>query len=387
MGKEINTLEIPEEIIEEILLNLPVKTLLKFKCVSKRWRSLISGNYFAKRHFKKSSSTTDKDLTDSTYQNRLTFFKRYQTNFFTVRSYSLRGEPVIDLSTGLDNLYPVRSSAEWGCVVGHFNGVVLITVSVRDVLLSWNPSTRRIKKIPLPSFSWGLLRDFSFGFGYHESTDEYTVVCVDISAYPEPCPAHVYSSKTNSWKKIRDFELGCPGRFSAKFVNGRFHWLLPLKVNGRGYDIVSLDSFEEKYEVVARPRCLDIGRIIVGGILDRYDHRLKLEELGGYLSLVVINVDSLWEVNIWAMMEYGAGESWTKVWTLSDFFDVGRRLICVMPLCLKNNGDIAVAVDSNVVVVCNGKNELCRSRINIVDQVKPVFYDESLVSPFGSDER
>ncbi|EYU32835.1 hypothetical protein MIMGU_mgv1a023169mg, partial [Erythranthe guttata] len=52
--------DLPEEIIEEILLcNLPVKTLLRFKCVSKQWRSLISSKHFVERHLAKNSSSLD----------------------------------------------------------------------------------------------------------------------------------------------------------------------------------------------------------------------------------------------------------------------------------------------------------------------------------------
>ncbi|KAM7488734.1 hypothetical protein LguiB_026218 [Lonicera macranthoides] len=41
---------IPDEIIDNILLRLPVKSLLRFKCVSKRWLSTISDPNF---HHKK----------------------------------------------------------------------------------------------------------------------------------------------------------------------------------------------------------------------------------------------------------------------------------------------------------------------------------------------
>lgn len=60
---------VPEEIIEEILCNLPVKNLLRFKCVSKQWRSSISGKQFINRHLAKISSSTDhhNDITSSSY--------------------------------------------------------------------------------------------------------------------------------------------------------------------------------------------------------------------------------------------------------------------------------------------------------------------------------
>ncbi|KAF3668649.1 putative F-box protein CPR30-like isoform 2 [Capsicum annuum] len=39
-----------DEILMEILVRLPVRSLCKFKCVSKYWRTLISDSYFKMMH-------------------------------------------------------------------------------------------------------------------------------------------------------------------------------------------------------------------------------------------------------------------------------------------------------------------------------------------------
>uniref|UniRef100_M4DBY3 F-box domain-containing protein n=1 Tax=Brassica campestris TaxID=3711 RepID=M4DBY3_BRACM len=42
--------EIPNDVVmEEILARLPAKSLMRFKCVSKLWSSLISSRYFSNR--------------------------------------------------------------------------------------------------------------------------------------------------------------------------------------------------------------------------------------------------------------------------------------------------------------------------------------------------
>ncbi|EEF35969.1 hypothetical protein RCOM_1028290 [Ricinus communis] len=47
---------VPEDIAIDILLRLPVKPLLRFKCVSKTWYSLISDPCFIKSHLQLSNN-------------------------------------------------------------------------------------------------------------------------------------------------------------------------------------------------------------------------------------------------------------------------------------------------------------------------------------------
>lgn len=49
---------LPEVIIEMILSKLPVKILLRFKCVSKSWLSLITTEALIKTHFQNSLQNT-----------------------------------------------------------------------------------------------------------------------------------------------------------------------------------------------------------------------------------------------------------------------------------------------------------------------------------------
>ena len=42
---------IPEDVVVDILLRLPVKSLLRFKCVRKNWCALIKSPSFIREHF------------------------------------------------------------------------------------------------------------------------------------------------------------------------------------------------------------------------------------------------------------------------------------------------------------------------------------------------
>ncbi|KAL6563412.1 hypothetical protein OROGR_002371 [Orobanche gracilis] len=52
------TIYLPQEMIENILPRLPVKSLLRFKSVCKRWRDTISDPEFPQTHLRLSNNTT-----------------------------------------------------------------------------------------------------------------------------------------------------------------------------------------------------------------------------------------------------------------------------------------------------------------------------------------
>ncbi|XP_012838094.1 PREDICTED: F-box/kelch-repeat protein At3g23880-like [Erythranthe guttata] len=381
MRKRINLeQEIPEEIIEEILFHLPVKSLLRFKCVSKRWRSFISSEYFIKRHLSKSRA----DEKDNGSKFIFSFEGKQNnssTRFLSVgSSFSLDDdEPIV--TTSLD--IQIRPETEIQ-VVESCNGLVLVENIYTGHLICWNPSTRKTKHIEKP-FGFGSGKVGGYGFGYNESTDEYKVVCFRTDEYKVVCfrymesfeprtHAHMYSSKTDSWKGIEDLDKHVSGG-AGKFVNGRLHWLV---FGYAGWEIVALDLVEEKYETVDWP--------VSFPEIDLFPP--YLENTGGCLTLMDFNryTDAM---SVWVMTEYGARESWTKIWTFPNSFDPPIEHECgspTPPLCLKRNGDVVVAFRSEIVAY-NGENLLRWSQVDKFDRlIGSISYVESLVSPFGSDD-
>lgn len=133
MTKPIKS-HIPEELIEEILINLAVEPLLRFKCVSKSWRRLISDKSFAKAHLQKSSDFIDR-------HNLM--YKFYHRNRWSLRSCSLKylldGQQY-DAVPAWDH-GPIGDHPKSIEILGSCNGLILVSDRKRSLLL-WNPKTR-----------------------------------------------------------------------------------------------------------------------------------------------------------------------------------------------------------------------------------------------------
>ena len=96
---------LPKEVVVEILIRLPVKSLVMFRCVCKDWFFLISGNAFIVAH-------TSRTLSLSDYINRISgiLFWYVQTVFFDMvvfrryHNFSLRSDDGSSHSTPTKNI-------------------------------------------------------------------------------------------------------------------------------------------------------------------------------------------------------------------------------------------------------------------------------------------
>ncbi|XP_027118751.1 F-box/kelch-repeat protein At3g23880-like [Coffea arabica] len=168
---------VPDELVYEILLRLPVISLLRFKLVSKSWLSLISSCEFVKAHLKFNE------------KNQQVLFQGYdayaQAPGFYLKHYSLNSL----LDGEVDPADPVSLCDIFHEATGYkvpycracCNGLIFTALNYKDFPL-WNPSTRKFKKLPysgLPEVSApGWTYFMAYGFGYDEYSDDYKAAVV-----------------------------------------------------------------------------------------------------------------------------------------------------------------------------------------------------------------
>nr|QLY89006.1 F-box protein [Fragaria nilgerrensis] len=209
-----------QDLITDILLRLPVKSLLRFKCVSKQWLSLISDPQFS-RHYRNLASAGIILCGTTGHIDHVSCGRRNSEPPFTYLGF-------IDDSAGTK-------------ILQSCNGLVLCCSffelgKSRNYYIC-NPSRRQFLMLPPPSAK-GCDESITI-FGVHLYFDpckspHYQVVCVRNCA-PSSAAANdhyqieIYSSETRTWRLS-----GSP--FSAPFDmvfdngvlwNGTLHWISP----------------------------------------------------------------------------------------------------------------------------------------------------------------
>ncbi|KAL6563134.1 hypothetical protein OROHE_005721 [Orobanche hederae] len=281
---------LPQEILEEeILSRLAVKSLLRFRCVSKSWRSLIESDRFIKNHYRKSTMNT------SLAHHRVIFNWR---RFGETKQYSLQSM----LDQERTHPYPFDEETDNktitgdASVIGYCNGVFCLVNIFRRYFL-WNPGTKTFFKLPkIPPTDLLPCLWLKRGFGWDETTCAYKVFALSSDAdLNNKRVARVYSSKMNSWAIVDHGTLFVHNGVGF-YARGNLHW-----VTKSGDRIECFDLKSETFGEIEMPS---------GGRGDGLDS-LRLGEVKGCLSMVrELEGGGL---DVWVMKEHGVKESWQKL--------------------------------------------------------------------------
>ncbi|KAH9771369.1 F-box protein CPR1 [Citrus sinensis] len=212
---------LPTDINIDILSRLSVKCLLRFKCVSKSFCSLIDSQEFIKIHLKRSIETNSNLslILSGTPAPILDSSRYWGGKIFSA------GLDSLNLGVELD--HPFKNCKGRTPIIDSCNGLIAFKNDENGIAL-WNPSTE--EHLILPKF-WGDLKDFMVvdGFGYDAVNDDYKVVrlvqlVIGNVGYTEIA---VYSLRTNSWRRIRvDFPYYILHGWDGTFADGHVHWLV-----------------------------------------------------------------------------------------------------------------------------------------------------------------
>ncbi|KAL6508463.1 hypothetical protein OROHE_021596 [Orobanche hederae] len=334
---EIVTVNLPREIITEILLRLPEKSLVRFTCVSKSWLFLISRSYkFAKAHVK---ILIEKNA--RIHHQKLIFGSRN----LPLDIYTCSIQSIIDISNYLvvDQVYPTnnndcslfqravldREFAETAgriSLVGSCNGLVCMNLPP-NIIVVWNPTTRKSKELTNSNdvdMIFEYYDDFKYGFGYDELHDDYKVVELRnrrALGVRETTQVKIFSMRTNSWKILSsNWPDGDTFGETGTFLNGAVHWSVCDFNKPVEWVIVSQDLATDTFTELSVPK------------LDDYYVTLEVRILQGCLALYREHTVYM---DVRVMKEYGVTESWNKVFRIPIprdfmiFIDLSDLVRCI----------------------------------------------------------
>ncbi|OVA20849.1 F-box domain [Macleaya cordata] len=251
---------LPEEIIVNIISRLPVKSILRFRCVCKPWCKVISSPNFIQTQVKHAIENNNISLMLKTRD-------LYSIDYDASSSLSLSDE-VVEID------YPFKSPNHFVRIEASCNGLLCINISWDDsfcFICLWNPSTKEYKKIPTPPIKYPshllphhieMLRlynlihhPFTYGFGYDCNIEDKKLVRI-VDLRSSGSEFRVYTLGSNSWRLIPNvpyssFYQGRPG----VLVNGALHWTATHCNESKS--VVSFDIGDERFQGVPQPEYLD----------------------------------------------------------------------------------------------------------------------------------
>ncbi|KAJ4837918.1 hypothetical protein Tsubulata_046777 [Turnera subulata] len=269
-------ISIPLDVVTDILCCLPMKSVLRFKAVSKAWCSLIQSSYFARLHLSASMETND-GLTLVI----LPYVRTDQTGYvFCADFYSLDDDN--------DDVDDDGASS-----------------------LRQNPTTNQCYSTSLaPDQTRALNRISTRSVLYHDTcSNQYKLVqAVGVGGI---CGFQSYNLEANGFTTFHTLpdidDHVCHSLHSRRtlscFVNGALHWLAPRSGDGFRSEIVALHL--EMLECYKLPL-----------VQYRY-YEPTLVVFGGLLCATFSNCrdgGTRYDIDVWVMKEYG-GE-WTRLFNL-----------------------------------------------------------------------
>ncbi|KAL6988941.1 hypothetical protein U1Q18_014691 [Sarracenia purpurea var. burkii] len=355
-------MDLPKDLLVEILSRLPVKPLTRFRSVCKSWRALVDDPAFISNHLNNHQTTA----------RLLVSHRDVLTNNRLVSSFTTD-----NLDTLLHHHVPSFLNEKFGHIrlIGPCNGLICLYGFPDNVAL-WNPATRDSKtlpvsRIPRPVDARVLGGDLGFGFDYR--TNDYKAVQIlfcSSSRIGVSYQVEIYNLSTNSWRK---FGATVPANimymniWSMLFRSEVFCWWAK---DGETEIILSFDMGDETFQKTPLPS--DAG--VLGGVRRTMRAIVPIDESVGLVVYPLKQTQKLFDV--WVLRGFGAEGVWTKLSIVGPLSGVER------PLGFWKNGEMILESSCGQLVLYDPRDQKMRN-LGLQgkrDRLEVLLYKESLVS-------
>ncbi|XP_051211125.1 putative F-box protein At1g50870 [Lolium perenne] len=380
--KKAQTTELPEELVLEILIRLPVKSLRRFKCVSKAWRTTMSGPYFIRSHLQFSASRWEQNpsllITPHTL-DRDVQGENWPTNFSNnIRFYQWwQGASKARLVHGRDFDDEFRSV----CCFAHCDGLVLLPTDTKVYL--FNPATRDVLTLPESSRNKrpGII-GLPVGFGRDPRTGMYKVVRSFFRSRDAETGVHSMGMEVCTvgggglppcWRETAsDQPYPVAAWVTAQTVKGCLYWIIIDRrhLKPRPHGLLRFGLEDETFSVTRLPDSLDSGD----------DDCFNLDVMGGELCLTGsrLGEPDVHPLTIWALVEDDGPRSlWEQRYTIYVTY------LCHPISLLPNSGGAMMIWLSSKLY----RYDLQSSELTVVCDLERLRYERRRTGSFGSAEK
>ncbi|XP_027364818.1 F-box/kelch-repeat protein At3g23880-like [Abrus precatorius] len=298
----------PADLINNILMRLPVKSLTRFQSVSQDWGRLMRNPQFISAHFNHFEQ----------YQ-RIVLQRVAKLPAFCSSSFSL-------MRTDFDvrNFQFREFGLNDGLVIGSSNGLLCFQHADRMSLTLCNPATRAVT--PLPRFDNPNSYNSAFGFGFNKVGSEYKVVGLEMDGKLLIHGARVYSAATDVWSNIDVTNLQKLHLLSDYVcVDGAVFWEVTADLSDYNMDsLLSFDIGQELFTKLKAPslayQAIDTNGsdLTVHNQLAVYNQKLAMFNYHEMENLKSSSID-LWVLENTGTFSGDDGERWVRHYSLGPF--------------------------------------------------------------------
>ncbi len=247
-----------DDLLVDTLSRLPVKSLLRFRCVCKSWYSLVKDPKFIYKHLNRDDNM--RLMVRITYEkyDDMDPFNDLITCFFLLPDKTLTNLHFQDLEPEMNDHNPL----------GPCDGIFCFFED-RNINL-WNVSMNEYRVIPecrprLPSNT--SIYCSNFGLGLHPMTNDFKLVLI-LTLYDgkrlsvhDFLPVGVYNFSTNSWRETEGlFQMGHYYESNSTdnvYLNGFCYWVAWAH-NSYNASILSFSMSDEAFEEINGPNVTQI---------------------------------------------------------------------------------------------------------------------------------
>ncbi|KAK4424435.1 hypothetical protein Salat_1636900 [Sesamum alatum] len=283
-------LDIPEWLLVEVLVRLPVKQVFSLKIVCKQWRSVISDPFFTGMYVSRASMS--RELPPWTYISSTLHVDGDHHRHSEYPCYEL----LLDICSrdfNCPSFYVLpcphghyRDASRY-TVFGVSNGLVLYGPRVCCLNYGiFNPITRQWIALPPHSVPFSTVRGGLVTQVEHGVLTSYRAVRLEVGRRSSRIRFEVFFSEIGLWKSftvVTDQAIRINERRMPAILNGIMHW-----VTGK-HGIMAYDPYQKPHSLrlIALPgdidrRCNDAKHHGIPSLCDAHQGRLRYFEMSGF---------------------------------------------------------------------------------------------------------